>query len=88
MRQQLLKESVKKAGGGETPGTPVPARVKVRWSKSDSSQYTRSVVVLLQNLSLVSRIYSFTQLIKGETGNLAVHFVWFFFAERKSRFKK
>ncbi len=46
MRQQLLKESVKKAGGGVTPGTPVPARVKVRWSKSDSSPYTRSVLLL------------------------------------------
>jgi hypothetical protein len=93
MRQQLLKESVKKAGGGETPGTPVPARVKVRWSKSDSSPYTRSV---LKNLSLVSRLYSFTQLIKGETGklikgetgNFTFHFVWFFFAKYKSRFKK
>jgi hypothetical protein len=72
MRQQLLKESVKKAGGGETQGTPVPARVKVRWSKSDSSPYTRSV--LLHNLSLVSRIYSFSELITGETGNLAFPF--------------
>jgi hypothetical protein len=88
MRRQLLKESVKKAGGGETPGTSVPARVKVRWSKSDSSPYTRSVLVLLQTLSLVSRIYSCTESIKCETGNFVYHFVWFFFAEYKSRFKE
>ena len=43
MRQQLLKESVNKACRVETPSNPVPARIKVKWSKSGATcPYTRS----------------------------------------------
>ena len=44
MREQLAKEAAAAASGGEQHrGSEQPARVKVKWSKSDDSPYTRLI---------------------------------------------